>query len=178
MNYPVRTAVCKKCGEVKFKIVPKFGEIDYVCIKCGTTVGTVQGEEYTSVRSICDKCKTDIFKVRIEEDNGTEYWDGYCINCNSEPKRIIVNREMQVINRKTLERLKMLDKIDSLEGTIEKLTDKIEDLENNLIYIESYSEQNRQYIYGLQEENSDIRSDVRSVNSDISDLERKIRYLE
>lgn len=178
MSYQTRTASCKKCGEVKFKIIPRFEEMEYICSECGNSIAIINCDKYESVRSICSKCKGDIYKVKIQEDEENEYWNGYCINCNSDVQHISVNRQMQVINQKTLQRIKMFDKIDYLEKNIEKLTKKIENFKNTLSYIETYSEQNRNYIYDLQKENSELKSDIGSANSDISDLERRVRYLE
>ena len=100
MNYKTRTASCKKCGEVKFKIIPRFEEMEYICSSCGNSIVVISCERYESVRSICSKCKGDIYKVKIQEDEENRYWSGYCINCNSAVEYISVNRQMQVINQK------------------------------------------------------------------------------
>lgn len=116
-----RTAQCKKCGEVLFKLVPHVGYVTYNCRKCNSEVAKVKCDNYETLRRTCRECGGDIFKVKVtvdKSDSSQGYWEPECVKCKNSPQAIYVDNEGNEIDKGTRQYLMMKDKIENLEEEV------------------------------------------------------------
>ena len=166
MSKVIRTANCK-CGSVKFKIVSKSGEIDYVCAECNKYVNTIKCDQFESVKPICKKCGNDEFKVRIEVEDGQQYWSAYCTKCAEKPESIYVDENGSIISRQVRELLLIKDSVIKINNRVEELEDDLSDLKDRVDNSENGIE-SLGYEIGQLDKLSDkiykLESDIRRVH--------------
>lgn len=83
-----RTANCKKCGSVIFKVKQRTGGAVFRCIECDNELNVVKCDKYQTLSKNCEDCGGEEFKVRItpyEKDYKIERWSTECTSCAGAP---------------------------------------------------------------------------------------------
>lgn len=158
MGYPKRTAFCEKCGSVGFKIRQGDGAIDYVCSECYSNFANVSCDDYETLETICKKCNSDVFKIKIQENNGEENWSIACANCQEAPGIKYIDDEGIEVDRILRELLVVKRSITKLEDDIGCISEEMKKI--NL----SINEINNRNIVEV-EELDDIHSSINRINS-------------
>lgn len=171
-----RTASCKNCGEVTFRIIPTTGYVNVECFKCNKQIGHIYCGEYTTMSSNCDKCGSNEFKakIRVEEDNG-EVWDIKCVKCGNDPKGVFVDDKGIIIDEKSREILMANDKIRELKERIEELENDLDEKSDELDDYESQLDYKNNEIDVMEYELGKYKRRCSELESKVSDLERNIR---
>jgi prefoldin subunit 5/DNA-directed RNA polymerase subunit RPC12/RpoP len=175
MGYPKRTAVCKKCGSVEFKIVPECGRIRYICLGCKGIVANIYLDSYETADNKCRKCGNEIFKVEINEQGSNNYWSGFCIKCGQKIGKKYVDSHLNRIDRKTREMLIIQDRIGELDNKIEELKEDVEEKIDNLWdNINSVKYDLDDYLYKIK----DVENKIEDYAYKIRDLDNRIDELD
>lgn len=193
-----RTAQCKKCGEVLFKIKSGIGEVVYCCVQCNNEVEIVKCEKYATLLPLCQECGGDTFKARIKVDKEhslQQHWDPECIECKGTPKSVYLDGEGNLIDESTRivlivkdleEEVNMKDEfIKVLEGDLEKLNTQIEEKNSVIDNLNSEIEEKYNCIYNLEykledskRQMSNLEYELEVAKKNISILEERISYLQ
>lgn len=166
-----RTANCKKCGSTNLKIVSKAGEVDYICYDCKETVGTIEYEPYSTLKSKCSICDGEIFKVKITEEEDTTYWTANCSECEVAPSVKYIDSNGIEIERQTRELLMLRDEIKELREQFSSLQSDVRELESRTYSID----------YAVDSHGNDINSLRKKLDvceNSISDLDWKIKHID
>lgn len=193
-----RTAQCKKCGGVLFKIKSGVGEVLYCCAECNNEVQIVECEKYATLLTVCEECGGDTFKARIKVDKEhslQQHWEPECTECKGTPKSVYLDKEGNLIDEnirivlivKDLEEEVNIKEevIKELEGDLENLKNKIKEKNNIIDSLNSEIEEKYNCIYNLEykledskRQISNLEYELESAKNNISILEERILYLQ
>lgn len=176
-----RTAQCRKCGGVIFKIKPSTGYVIYYCADCNEEVATVKYDKYETALSTCEKCEGDLFKVRItidEKDNSTECWKSECVNCKGAPKLVYIDNNGNLINKKQRELLVINDRVKELEDEVDELEDMIDTKNATINQLEDEVDDLNYKIKKRDGNIEDLENELGNAESKIFDLEAQVSDLE
>lgn len=172
-----RTAHCKRCGEVLFKIEPGIGDVTYNCIACGEKVAVVECNEYETLQHSCDKCGSDVFKVKVTVDdhsNSQEYWIAECESCKATPDSIYVDNEGNIISEEERDQLIKQDELYRLEEEAYAKDDLIHQLEEEVDNLNSEIEEKDRYISSLKSEIEDTENEIYNLKKQAKDKDKYI----
>jgi len=170
LNNFSRTANCKKCGSTNLRINSKNGEVDYICYDCGELVGSVEYETYSTLRSKCNDCDGEVFKVKITDTDDTPHWSPTCSKCEIPPSIKYVDNEGNEIERETRELLIIRDEVKELKNEISSLGSDLRELESKTYCID-YS------VDSHENEIGNLKSKLDTLENSISDLDWKVKHV-
>lgn len=170
LNNFSRTANCKKCGSTNLKIKSKSGEVDFICNDCGEVVGSVEYETYSTLKSKCDNCDGEVFKVKITDTDDTPHWSASCSECEIPPSIMYVDNDGIEIERETRELLMIRDEIKELRNEVSSLGSDLRELESKTCCID-YS------VDSHENEIGNLKSKLDDFETSISDLDWKIKHI-
>lgn len=179
-----RTAQCKKCGSTELKIVPYSGKVNYVCTSCNSNVSVVQYEKYETLYPTCRECNNDIFKVRIEEGNGTSNWNARCSKCNTSPETYYINDKGETIDYATRQKLiiedsisGILNEITNLKYGLTNLAYRTSDLSEDETINDNYIELDEEYEDSDEDNLSGIEGAIVNIEKAVTDIQNRIKQL-
>jgi len=181
VNKVKRTAHCKNCGGVQFKITPKAGSVTYNCVDCNSEVTTISYDDFETLLPKCNECGGNIFKVRItidEEENSNECWNPECENCKGAPLSVYVNHDGEIIDEDEREQLLIVKTLEDLEDEVNMKGEIIDQLEEELDNLTNEVEEKDNYIYHLKCELAESINRVSELEDHVAELEWKLRKLE
>lgn len=170
LNNFSRTANCKKCGSTNLMINSKNGEVEFVCGDCGEVVGAVKYEAYSTLRSKCNNCNGEVFKVKITDTDDTPYWSASCSKCEIPPSIKYVDSDGNEIEREVRELLIIKDEIKELRNEVNSLESDFKELESKTCSID-YAVDNH------ENEINNLKTELESFQNSISDLDWKIKHI-
>lgn len=193
-----RTAQCKKCGGVLFKIKSGVGEVIYCCAECDNEVEIVKYEKYATLLPTCEECGGDIFKAKIKvhkEHCLNQHWEPECMECKGTPKSVYLDSEGNLIDERTRivlivkdleEEVTMKEEIiKELEDDLEKLSGEIAEKNISIDSLNTEIEEKYNCIYNLEykledskRQISNLEYELESAKKNISILEERISYLQ
>jgi predicted RNase H-like nuclease (RuvC/YqgF family) len=170
LNNFSRTANCKKCGSTNLKINSKNGEVEFICGDCGEVVGSVKYEPYSTLRSKCNSCNSEIFKVKITDTDDVPYWSVSCSKCEISPSIKYVDSDGNEIEREVRELLIIKDEIKELRNEVSSLESDLRELESKTCSID-YAVDNH------ENEITNLKNELEGFENSISDLDWKIKHI-
>jgi len=174
VNRVNRTAQCRNCEEVLFKIKPSIGYVIYNCVNCNDEVARVSYGKYETVMPACEECGGDIFKVRIkvdEQDNSHQYWEPECVKCKGSPKLVYVDNDGKLIDEGVRQSLMAKERLEELEEEVNTQKEIIEQLEDKIDDLHSEIEEKDNLINDLEYELDTSKRHASKLEKNISDLE-------
>jgi DNA-directed RNA polymerase subunit RPC12/RpoP/molybdopterin converting factor small subunit len=183
VNKVNRTAHCKNCGGVLFKIKPSTGYVIYDCVDCNNEVARVRYDKYETILPTCEECGGNIFKVRItvdEQEDSNEYWEPECIssNCEGSPKNVYVDMDGNLIEKGERESLIMQDSVRSLEEEVNTQKETIEQFEKEVYDLNNEIDEKDSEIYVLNNEIDEKDSEIYVLEKELVTSKRHISELE
>lgn len=133
-----RTASCRWCGGVIFKINQRPGGAIFSCIECNKELNEMKFDKYQTFSTNCGKCGVEEFKVRIrpdENDSKIEDWIPECVSCADNPKLVNIDNKGHLISED--ERVLLIEEDSIRKARCEKcgsITFKIKQSVGGVIY--------------------------------------------
>ncbi|MEG0774659.1 hypothetical protein [Clostridium sp.] len=174
-----RTANCKNCGEVSFKIKPGVGHAAFKCMSCDNEDLKAILQDYETLVPICSKCDGDIFKVKVTvyEKGQQIYSEAKCEICDMSPISVYVDDEGKVINEKVREELITQDRLENLQEECNVKNDLIQELEERIDNLYDEITEKDQLIYNLNDEVEEKEIYIYKLEKKIEEKDNEINKL-